>query len=114
MTTEDEKTSIGRMGNRIIPVQEMLWLFPGELPTGFEFFRENIVGHFNREQGKGVLFQIITQAWKPSYWLFQHLPRQAKSEGIGKGWVEPGRRLYLVRSVPADQRAQFPGEGIRS
>jgi hypothetical protein len=60
MATEDEKTSIRRMGNRIIPVQEMLRLFPRELPAGVEFLRENIIGHFNGEQGKRILLQVFT------------------------------------------------------
>jgi hypothetical protein len=48
------------MGNRIIPIQEMLPLFPGELPTGVELLRESIIGHFNGEEGKGILFQVFT------------------------------------------------------
>ena len=60
MTTDDEKTSVGRMRYRIIPVQEMLWLFPDELPAGVQFFREDIRGHFNGEESKRILFQVFT------------------------------------------------------
>jgi hypothetical protein len=89
MTAEDEKTSIGRMRSRIIPIQEMLWLFLEEPPTGVECFRENIVGHFNREEGKRVLFQVFAQRRKPSCRFSQYLSRQAEGESIGKGMVAP-------------------------
>jgi hypothetical protein len=47
------------MGNRIVPIQEVLRSFPGELPAGVQFFREDIIRHFNGEEGKGILFQIF-------------------------------------------------------
>ena len=32
-----------------------------------------------------------------------------KGQSIGKGLVEPGRRVHLIRSVPVDLRTQFQG-----
>jgi hypothetical protein len=56
MTAENEKTSIGCMGNRIIAIQEVLSLFPGELPARVKVFSEDIIGYFNGQQSKRILF----------------------------------------------------------